>query len=381
MITALTAANLSPGKTISDGNGLYLRCLSNGRKSWIIKKSVGGKMHTATIGAYPGMTIAEARRVARDHIAALALAGRPQAAAQATFGDVVREWLKFKEPQVTDVSKIACRMRILRPLDNLPFNAVTTLDVATIIKQYTHGGTEKLESASRLALWIRQCELFAMNSGYCENLRFQGLGGLVPPHRGAHRPSIEPSELPGVLKSLRQRAQRGAFGLWSALQMGLYTLLRPGEYTAMEWEWVKRDAIEIPAATMKMKKPHVVPVTPQIRRLLDDLERLKVNQFVLPSPVKVSAHITPESLEKFMRNAGYRGVLVPHGFRSIGRTWMRENGIEHDVAEMCLAHAVGSAVERAYNRADLMNERRDAMNKWDAFVAKCIDECVKRERE
>lgn len=372
MITAITASNLKPGKTIADGDGLYLRCLKNGRKSWVVKKSVSGKIHTATIGAYPDMTITNARAAARDLIARLTLSKTKEQTIP-SFGKVIEEWLNFKAPQVTDVGKIACRMKLLRALNDIPFNEVTTLDVATIIKQYTRNGSTRLESAQRLAMWLRQCELYALNSGYCENLKFQGLTALIPSHKREHRPSISPTELPETLATLYKRSRRGAPVLWWSLLVGLYTLLRPGEYTSMQWDWVKKDVIVVPAEFMKMKITHKVPITPQLRAVLNDLKRVKVSEFVLPSPVKVSTHITPDSLEKFLRNSGFRGVLVPHGFRSIGRTWMRENGIAHDVAEMCLAHAVGSAVERAYNRADLMQERRQAMERWCDFVSQCSE--------
>ena len=154
--------------------------------------------------------------------------------------------------------------------------------------------------------------------------------------------------------------------------IGFYTLLRPGEYCALEWQWIdmKNQCISIPADVMKMKRMHVVPISTQLQKILEN--RPRFGEYVLTSPDRPGSHIGTAAQENFFRRHGMKGVLVPHGIRSIGRTWMAEERIDHDIAEMCLAHRVGTSVELAYNRTDFLELRRDAMQRWCDYVELCL---------
>lgn len=157
--------------------------------------------------------------------------------------------------------------------------------------------------------------------------------------------------------------------------IGFYTLLRPGEYTKLKWKWIKEDVIYVPAEIMKMKRPHRVPISSQLKMLLD--HRVKVSEYVLFSPRNLNRHILPDTIEKFLRTHGFRGVLVPHGIRSIGRTWMTEHRVPFDVAEQCLAHSVGSHTVQAYDRSDLLEARKKVMQYWCDYLSKCISDSQK----
>lgn len=178
-------------------------------------------------------------------------------------------------------------------------------------------------------------------------------------------PSVHPSRL-GEIMPVLMRACMGSSMMWQIVQTGFYTLLRPGELVALKWAWIKDGIIEIPAEIMKMKKAHRVPITKQLQAVLNSC--LVTSDFVFPSPYSPEKHVRIESLEKVFYRNGFKGILVPHGIRSIGRTWMAEHGEDHQVAEACLAHRIGGAVELAYNRSDLLERRRDAMQRWCDFV-------------
>ncbi len=200
-------------------------------------------------------------------------------------------------------------------------------------------------------------------------LRFQGMGKVFVKPKVINRPSVHPSQLPEILEKLQAETLK-ARTTWDAIQVAFYTLLRPIEYCSLEWEWVHDGVIEVPAEVMKMKKPHLVPITRQLKKVLGD--RPQVSDFVLTSPDRKDHHIRTAAQEVFFRRHGLQGILVPHGIRAIGRTWMHENGIDNDVAEMCLAHRVGTRVAQAYDRTDLLEERREAMQKWCDFVESCL---------
>jgi integrase len=160
--------------------------------------------------------------------------------------------------------------------------------------------------------------------------------------------------------------------MWPLFLFGLYSLLRPNEYCALRWEWIKDEVISIPAEVMKMRRPFQVPITRQIKEILTAQHARKIGDYVFYSPLHPDKPYNIGSYEIFLRKHGFKGILVPHGLRSIGRTWMAENGARHDVAEMCLAHQVGNAVEMAYNRANLLKMRLETMQQWNDFIDECL---------
>ena len=338
------------------------------KKKLFLKKSIKGKIFTKSLGFYPEMSLIEARALAKKFIVA------HQASDEScrTFGSIYEEWLKVKAAQVKDIKNIKLRFNIVLPtLENIPYDLITTLQVANIIKQYTCHGTQKLESAKRLSIWIKQLEIYAVNSGYATTYKFQGLGKVVPPPKKTARPSVPPEDLPEIIQKFRLE-QKFSPAMWDIFMMGLYTLLRPGEYTQMRFSWIDSSCINVPAESMKMKRAHKVPITKQIGELLHRRRILSESDFVFESSQKANHPIQIFALEKFMRKHGFSKILVPHGLRAIGRTWMRDQHVNHDVAEMCLAHLVGSETERAYNRAELLDERLKVMQAWCDYVDSCM---------
>ena len=158
--------------------------------------------------------------------------------------------------------------------------------------------------------------------------------------------------------------------IFSLLKVAFYTLLRPGEYTLMKWDWIHDDVIEVPADSMKMKRPHRVPISRQLKAVINELP--KRGEYVFYSASSANGHISLGCLALFLKRIGYKDRLTAHGIRSVGRTWMAENKIPFDVAELCLAHSVGTQTVQAYNRTDLLDERREAMQKWCDYVDSCL---------
>lgn len=365
MLTAASARAAQPQKTryeIPDIPGLFLRVSPNGTKVWKVNRSVNGQRVTATLGHFPAMGLAQARAACR------ALTEARPAASGNTFADIFNDWLEVKRTRIKhhhDI-ELCVSLHLLPEVGRLPWDAITPMRLIGIINERL-AGRGKLETASRLCGWIKQLEQFAVNTGRASAMRFQGLrcAFASPASTAAHRPSVHPSELAAALAPLAA----APCGAWTALRVGLYTLLRPIEYCAMEWAWVGDGVITVPAEVMKMKRAHMVPITPQLAALLAELP--SDGRFVLPTAT--GRHIGIDALEIFMRRHGLRGKLVPHGIRAVGRTWMQENGVPDNIAEMCLAHAVGTATTRAYDRAELMDGRREAMERWCAFVEGCLE--------
>lgn len=121
-----------------------------------------------------------------------------------------------------------------------------------------------------------------------------------------------------------------------------------------------------------MKRPHTVPISTQLMVLLQN--RPRVSEYVFPATQgKQNQPFSENATSLFLRRHGMQGRLVPHGIRAIGRSWMFDNGIDFDVAELCLAHTIGNQTVRAYLRSDRLDERRTAMQSWCDFVEKCLN--------
>jgi integrase len=157
-----------------------------------------------------------------------------------------------------------------------------------------------------------------------------------------------------------------------ALRIMPYVFVRSGELRAAEWiefnigsaEWV------IPAQRMKMKRPHVVPLAPQVVQLLEEVGKFtRGGRYVFPSPFSASRCISDVGLLNALRRMGYgKDQMTIHGFRSMASTLLNEQGYRPDVIEAQLAHGEKDAIRAAYNRAEYLAERRQMMEAWGNYL-------------
>ncbi|MCI6796966.1 MAG: tyrosine-type recombinase/integrase [Succinatimonas sp.] len=373
MITYAEARAAKPknGKEISlsDGNGLYLRIRVNGSKSWYLQKSINGKIQKKVIGLFPDIGISEARVTAKMLIKQLTETtsdeARKKEVTSQTFKQVYDVWFTLKQAEIKNWRDISSRFEnhVIPKLGHKTFGSILPMDVLDCLQPLSKAG--KLETIKRICIWLRQIEDYAYNAGIIDTERLQKISKLFRRPTTEHRPAIHPSEL----KSFFQNAlnsPRTSINMMAILKVAMYTLLRPGEYTVMKWSWIHDGIIEVPAELMKMKRIHRVPISKQLQAVLDNIPRR--NDYVFYSAGSASGHISENSLGVYLKRLGYKDKLTAHGIRSVGRTWMAENKISFDVAELCLAHSVGTQTVQAYNRTDLLDERREAMQKWCDFV-------------
>ena len=157
-----------------------------------------------------------------------------------------------------------------------------------------------------------------------------------------------------------------------AVLMALYSLLRIGECAALKWAWLNEDTrtIEIPREHMKMRRDFRIPVTPQIAALLEHVKAFQESSGIESEFVfSVSGRrpLYSGAPTNLMRRF-FKGRMVIHGIRSMGRTWMAEHGVDFAVAEASLAHVEHNAVVRAYSRTDYLEQRRKVLEAWDEYV-------------
>lgn len=379
MLTQLMIRNALPKDKvyqIKDKDGLCLRIYPTGKTVWIANFRNSGKKICKTLGSYPDIGLKEAREQLELLKTQTLLSDKGKVVIEEshTFSEVYSQWLEVKKIKVKNWKDISNRIEryILPSLGKIDYKAITPVAFVEILKQdlYTRG---KYETIKRICMYIKEIDIYAMNIGYVKELRFQNLYSVFPVKTVIkNRPSVHYSQLPTVLKELQVYGLK-ARATWEVLLTGFYTLLRPNEYCSLEWSWInfEDNTITVPAEVMKMKLPHVVPITKQMLTLL--LNRPRVGKYVFPATQgKVVQHFSTNSASLFLRRHGFKDKLVPHGIRSIGRTWMHDHDIPFDVAEKCLAHTVGTSTQLAYDRSDLLEKRREAMQQWCDFVDHCL---------
>lgn len=320
-----------------------------------VKKSINGKIPNKTLGHFPEVGISEARFTAKALTDELTCTTSDEARAKEissqTLKPVYEAWFMLKQAEIKNWRDISSRFEnhILPKLGNKRFASILPLDVQECLKPLVIAG--KLETIKRICIWLKQVEDYTFNAGIVETLRLQRISKLFRRPATQHRLALEPAELPEFFR-LMQATPKTTVQAFYLIKTAFYTLLRSREYTLMKWSWIHDDIIEVPADYMKMKRQHRVPISTQLKSVLNELPRR--GEYVFYSASASSGHVSLGCLGVYLKRIGYKNRLTAHGIRSVERTWMSENKIPFEVAEMCLAHSVGSQTVQAYNRTDLL---------------------------
>jgi len=211
--------------------------------------------------------------------------------------------------------------------------------------------------------------IYAQNTGLIDAVPNVNIGKAFEKPQKKNMPSIRPEQLPQVMQTMRNAniilTTRCLF-MWQLL-----TISRPAEAAEARWDEIDFDAKEwkIPAARMKMNRDHTVPLSDEAIATLEMMKPLSGNrEFIFPSRIKPNQSMNSQTVNAALKRAGFGGVLVSHGLRSIASTALNEQGFLPDVIEAALAHVDKNEVRRAYNRTDYLEQRRPMMQWWADFV-------------
>ncbi len=386
-LSALAIRNARPGdKPLRDGGGLYLLIQDSGRHLWRLDYRHQGKRKTLSAGVYPDTTLAAARATrdsARkllaagvdpsEHRKAEKLAGEEQAAN--SFEAIAREWLAKYSPTwaASTGDKIASRFeRDLFPwLGRRPIATITPKELLAVVHRIADRGAT--ETAHRALRSCGQVFRYAIATGRAERNPASDLRGALPPIReAAHRAAIvDPAALGGLLRAID--SYQGEFPTRCALRLAPLVFVRPGELRQAEWAEIDLAAAEwnIPAAKMKTREAHLVPLAPQAVAILQELHALTGRgRYVFPNPRTGSRPMSNNGVLAALRRMGYgKDEMTGHGFRATARTLLDE--VLHfrpDYIEHQLAHAVRDPNGRAYNRTAHLAERRKMMAAWADYL-------------
>lgn len=388
---SLTDATLRKAKPetkprrLFDGKGLYLELSPAGGKLWRLKYRFEGKEKRLALGAYPDTGLAAAREK-RDAARKLLAAGvdpgehrkaekaAGEASAANSFEVVAREWFAKHSLQWAPghASKIIRRLeRDLFPwLGGRAIGKITAPELLMTLRRIED--RQALETAHRALQNSGQIFRYAIATGRAERNPAADLRGALAPWKPIHLASItEPEKVAELLRTIE--SFRAGLIVKSALRFAPLVFVRPGELRHAEWTEIDLDNAQwnIPAARMKMREPHLVPLSNQAISILRDLQALTGrSRYVFPGAQNPRRPMSSNAILFALRRMGYtKDQMSGHGFRAMARTIMDEVlHIRPDYIEHQLAHAVRDPNGRAYNRTAHLPERRAMMQQWADYL-------------
>ena len=370
---------------VTDEKGLYLLVKPNGGKYWKLAYRFGGKQKELSIGVYPDVSLKSARikrddarkQLAQDIDPSQEKKLKRSAAADASdnsFEKTALEWFQIK---MSDKSKShqdrtmrALKKDMFPPLGNRPIAEITAKELLQALRKIESRGA--LETAKRARQTSGQIFRYAIATGRAERNPAADLEGALKTPQKTHYPSITtPDEVGKLLVAIDN--YQGTPTVATALKLSPLLFCRPGELRHMEWDEINwQEAVwEIPAEKMKMKQPHIVPLSKQVIAILESYKLLSQRgNFVFPSARGASRPLSENGVRTALRTMGYDNeTMTPHGFRAMARTLLDEVlEIPIEWIEQQLAHAVRDANGRAYNRTTHLKQRKAMMQQWADYL-------------
>lgn len=366
---------------MSDGEGLFLLVTPSGGKYWRLKYFFGAKEKLLALGVYPEVNLADARDRRSQARKVLATGNDPGEAKKEarrlllqkqgnTFEMVAREWHSNRRPKWTP--KYASKT--LRRLELDIFPRLGTRAIADITTQELLSAVRKIEErgpdlAHRVLQVCGQIFSYAVITERAPTNPAASLRGALAPVVKKNHAYIKPYELPDYLSKLE--AYDGALQTKLAMKFLLLTFVRTGELRAAEWSEISFDKAEwrIPAERMKMREPHIVPLSRQAIAILRELQSLCGHwRHLFPNQHKPSGYMSENTILYGLYRMGYHSKATGHGFRSTASTVLNEHGFPPDVIERQLAHGERNKVRAAYNHAEYLPERRRMMQWWADYL-------------
>ncbi|HHE3630587.1 site-specific integrase [Pasteurella multocida] len=157
-------------------------------------------------------------------------------------------------------------------------------------------------------------------------------------------------------------------------QFQLLTMVRPSEASNATWSEIDLEKAlwTIPAKRMKKRNPFVIPLSSQAIAILDKMKSIvPKGEYVFQSWIKPNKPMSSQTMNKMLSDLGYKDKQTAHGLRTIGRTYLAEQRIDYEVAEMCISHKTGTQTGKIYDRADFLEQRKPVMQLWGDYVEKC----------
>ncbi|HDU4989284.1 tyrosine-type recombinase/integrase [Klebsiella pneumoniae] len=371
---------------LSDGGGLYLLVNPNGSRYWRLKYRIAGKEKLLALGVYPDITLAEARQKRADAKKVLAAGGDPgqekqeekQAKEQAvanSFERLAMEWHSHKSTSWSE--GYAEHLLMYLKKDIFPFigqKAITDISQVEMLnvlrKMEQRGVLDKLKKTRQAC---RQIFTYAIITGRAEHNPVSDLAGALKSPKQQHYPHLLADQIPDFLRALSEYS--GSTITRNATRLLMLTGLRTIELRASEWVDIDFDkgVWNVPAERMKMRRPHLVPISTQVRELLEEIHQLTGRgKYVFPGRNDAGKPMSEASINQVIKRIGYDGKATGHGFRHTMSTILHEQGYNTAWIETQLAHVDKNSIRGTYNHAQYLDGRRE-MLQWYADYMQALE--------
>ncbi|EHJ8506484.1 tyrosine-type recombinase/integrase [Salmonella enterica subsp. diarizonae serovar 47:k:z53:[z84]] len=382
----LRAKALEKDLTLHDGDGLFLIVKTSGKKLWRFRyqRPVTKQRTMMGLGAFPALSLADARGLRADYLALLANGIDPQIQAEVAeeqqqialdsiFSTVSANWFQLKSKSVTpDYAKDIWRSLekdVFPTIGELPVQQIKARTLVEALEPIKARGA--LETVRRLVQRINEIMIYAVNTGLINANPASGIGMAFEKPKKQNMPTLRPEELPKLMRSLVM--SNLSVPTRCLIEWQLLTLVRPSEASGARWAEIDLNAKlwTIPAERMKAKREHIVPLSPQAIEILEIMKPISAHRkFIFPSRNDHNKPMNSQTANAALKRIGYAGKLVAHGLRSIASTAMNEEGFNPDVIEAALSHNDKNEVRRAYNRSTYLEQRKQLAVWWGDFVSK-----------
>ncbi len=374
-----TATATAPGKDVylPDERRMYLLVKPNGAALWRLKYTLDGKQRLMSLGAFPDVSISQARDK-RDEARKLVAAGvdpvkakRAEKLARADSVEAIfEEWIDKQtdlKPDTVAINRARFDAYLKKPLGGEPISKVTPPDLLAALRKVEFKGRH--ETAHRVRSLAGRLWRYAIATGRAERDIAADLKDALAPVTARHFAAVtDPREVGQLLRAIDSYVGQPATRC--ALRLLPYVFVRSSEIRGAEWPEFDLDSDKptwrIRAERMKMGVQHVVPLASQVVAILREIEEHSGGgRLVFASARGAHRPMSENTLNAALATLGYSGDRqTPHGFRTIASTMLNEMGFHPDLIERQLAHGERNKVRAAYNRAQMLDERRAMMQQW-----------------
>ncbi|WP_225384602.1 tyrosine-type recombinase/integrase [Escherichia coli] len=375
---------------LADGAGLYLEVVPSGSRYWRMKYRFNGKEKRMAFGVYPAVSLAQARALRDDAKKNLAEGIDPSLAKKEeklvrdvqlnnTFQAVALEWhgtkvSRWSEGYASDIIE-AFNKDIFPYIGQQPVNEIKPLVLLNVLRRIeSRGATEKAKKVRQRCSKVFR---YAIVTGRAEYNPAADLTSAMSGHESKHYPFLTVEELPDFFKALA--GYTGSPLVVLAARLLILTGVRTGELRGAFWsEFDLEKAVwEIPAERMKMKRPHLVPLSTQALEIVQQLKVMS-GQYPLVFPGRNDPRKTMSeaSINQVFKRIGYTGRVTGHGFRHTMSTILHEEGFNTAWIETQLAHVDKNAIRGTYNHALYLEGRREMMQWYADYINANHNSCI-----
>jgi len=386
MLTSAACKAAQPKEKIyrlSDGRGLHLEVRPNGKKYWRYRYRLNGRPKMCSLGIFPDVSLAAARtelQRKRDLVAQgidPVKPSNPQPATetQLTFETLAREWYQMKKHGWTDKYARHVLSRLSRdafpPLGGVPASEVTVKQIIEAMRSIESRGAN--EDAHKTLGYVQSIFQHGILTDQITHNPAAGLRGALAPVISQPRAHVPADELPALLKKIE--AYDGRVITRLATTMLCYTFVRTSELRQARWDEfdIEEKLWRIPAERMKMKRPHLVPLSTQVLGFLKELKELSGGyEFVFPNYKNPLRPLSENAILYALYNMGYQYKATGHGFRHTASTILNESAkFSQQAIDRQMSHVDANKVRATYNHAEYLKERRALMQWWGDYLDAC----------